>query len=792
LGGIAGFLLLLYGLTGLPGLSMSLPPPVPFKSAKPAADIFLGFMLILGAFAWGRSDADRPGLGWFSSKLWFWVILAAAAWIRLSHYTDPPALYWMDYAMSMVDARSALDFPEERYFIFPHGSRQPLYQYLAVLAYHFFPDAPAFMLQNILWGLIDLIAVWIHYLLGKEVGGRRVGLILAALMALSKPVLVNSMTGQSPITGPLGVGLILLFTFRFLRKTDSTHALQWGAALAFGAYCYIPVRMYLWIAPMALLAVALWKSRVSPHKGMLGTLVVGMALVWTTLYFTTNKFIKPIAETLHLPGGDLIPRLLLLLLLFLALKAWNKSSTDPGARTLSRVVLGMVAAGALAAPIATHPLFSEWSYRWSIFWPKHPLLPPEGLTWHFVYTQFQNTFSTIFKTMMDRGDMSLPGEAFFNLQSEALVLVGLAYALCRWSWRSTFLIACVLVCTVPHAFSFMGHTARLIGVVSPLFLLAALATDAFLGNLRRFRGGPLWTALAVVGLASLGLWAYRTADYRFYTLLPQHAGNNVTIFNQVRQDVAKYRVYLIQEGTMAAFYDQTPLVDNYLDLYAMGFPKGSAPVPVKPGEKTPDVAIYVSNNYPDIRARIQDEFPNVRFEDLHSRYEPPGTTKAFMYRAYIPGDDIQYIRQKHNPRMFYKVDVPDRAWRRRFYFHHYGLGKGVIQAEDWVTDPESKLPIENAVRPVEITGTLRLPKDGKYKFSVESWNYAVVHVGKHRVLNLRGVGGKPLTDSSVLRLKAGDYPVRFQTYFQAGFAVPPVKVLVPGESEERSLGSLGS
>ncbi len=789
LGFLAGFLLVLYGLLGLPAHVSFRSAPVTFHPSSPGADVLLGFTLLLGGFAWGRPDPRRPGLGWFSSKLWLGLILAGAAWIRLSHYNDPPAFYWMDYAMNMIEGRSALDFPNERYFIFPTGSRQPFYQYLVVLAYHLFPDSPAYVLQNFLWAFIDLAAVWTHYLLGKEVGGRRAGLILAAILAFSKPMLVNSMTGQSPVTTPLSIGLILLFTFRFIRKMDAKHALQWGAAVAFGAYCYTTVRMYLWIAPMALVAVAFWKSRVSPDRKRLGFLGLGLALVWTYLYFRTNQFIKPISQTLSLPGGNLLPVLCLLALAFLALQAWKKSFSDPGARALSTTVLGLVAAAALAAPIATHPLFSEWSYRWSIFWPHHELLPPEGLTPGFILNQFKSALDALYLGMWDRKDMGLPGETFFELQSVVLVVVGLAFALARISWQTTFLLACAAVSTVPHAFSFMSHTGRLMGVVSPLCLLAALGVEYVLRSLRSLRGGWLWTALAVAGLTLFSVWTLKDMEYRFYDLLPRNAGNNVTIFNQLRKDADKYRVYLIQEGTLAAFYDLTPLVDNCCDLYAMGFPKGSAPVPVFAGGKTPDVAVYACNDYPEIRARIREEFPNVRFENLRSCYELPGSS-AFMYRAYIPGGDIQTLRQKNNPRMFYKVDVPERAWRRRFYFHHYGLGKGVIRSEDWVADPRAPLPDSDPLAPVEITGTLRLPKDGKYTFSVESWNYAVLELGKKRVLDQRGQLPDPSRKTRVTRLRAGEYPVRFRVYMYAGLEIPSVTVRFPGETVERPLGSL--
>jgi hypothetical protein len=247
---LGGVLSLLNGLSSLDTMTHWLPKPFPFHADSALPYAAGGFFLLLFAFRWIREEPIGPEHPRWTLGI-LGLILAAGAFLRIYPPNGIDPLWSEDYAIMLNEGRTAADISEARPLIFEYCSHQPLMPYLLALGYALIPKISALLLMKIVWALVDGAAIWVHYLLGREVAGRRVGLILAAAFAFSKPGIANCVCHQQIVTTPLALGLSLLFTLRFLRKPDKTHALYWAVAVAFGAYCYTGIHPYLWFSPVA-------------------------------------------------------------------------------------------------------------------------------------------------------------------------------------------------------------------------------------------------------------------------------------------------------------------------------------------------------------------------------------------------------------------------------------------------------------------------------------------------------------------------------------------------------------
>ena len=118
-----------------------------------------------------------------------------------------------------------------------------------------FPDTEGFQLQRWMAGGLDLTAVLVCYLLGREIEGRRFGLLLAAVAAVAKPQIRESLYGCHEITASLATALCLWSTFWILRRPGPIPFLAWGLSLSLAVYSYmgcLPLVLFLILAVLGL------------------------------------------------------------------------------------------------------------------------------------------------------------------------------------------------------------------------------------------------------------------------------------------------------------------------------------------------------------------------------------------------------------------------------------------------------------------------------------------------------------------------------------------------------------
>ncbi len=775
---ISGLVIFLNSFVELPSMTRYLPWALPFHPISPWPAAMVGLMLVLLGFAGFKDNvAKYEDLNPWAARFCLGVLLAVTAWVRLRNTQGPWLGYDFDSASLMMDARNVCDFPYYRQLFFYDNASPPFDIYYAAGWCALFPKVSSIVLQKYLMTSLELITFWVHYLLGKELGGRRVGLFLVLALATSKPLLVSCISGcNSSIL--LAVGFILLFTFRFLKNPDLKHALQWGVMVGFGGYFYTTVRTYLWLAPVILLAVALWHNRKAkePWPWVLGTAVITFL---TYLFFFINGFLPRVLA----PNRFVLWSLLAVLAWFFY-KATKTSKMSSGVKELLTVVIGVCVMCLVFYPIGSNPVFSSYASQFSIFNKDNPAYPQGGMSVSFLLYRAQWVFGALFSGVPDNPKFSFPGEAFFNLASMPWIVMGLAWWLGRPSWKGAFLVLGIGVGALPYLLSFDGSTGRLRGLITPLFLLGAIGFDVFWRRIRTFPGGRFWPLLGLAVLLLYGKWAVEILNYRDDVLWAQQPSRDEFVFEQIRKDTPKYRIYLWADGLCN---DQTisVLVDEGEVVYGINTP--GALVPQQEGAKLPDVVVYMDGTNSDNLKRMEKAFPQARVEEVHC----PGVPGyPLLVKLYIEGKDLKGGEPFGNKPYFSIVDIPEGAWCCRTYKFNVGLGHGVIRREDWLTGPLGPLPDAHPLETVSVEGTMSIPKDGKCRFSVGAGNCVVMEVDGRRVFDYRPSSAAPSEGKTqMVELKTGVHRVLLRSCLQIGIALPEVKVRFPGETTDRPLGS---
>jgi hypothetical protein len=772
--GLSAFLLLVLSFLSLPGPLFSLGvrfPNPPWAAFLLGLGGFLLLVIFFRRLPVGKVPAPQPSP--LRANLALLMILVAAAFLRLAGFLEPQHMYWTDYSHTSIDARAVLDL-KLHHLIFPMGSRPALYQYFVAGVFLLLPGVKTYVAQNVAFALMDLIGLWVLYLLGREAGGRRVGLILAAWGAVSKPLLVLCMTQQTCATGQIALSTVLLFTLRMMKRPDLRRSLEWGAALAMGAYLYQSVRPYLLFLPLAVLAG--WWTR--PSSGSLTFVekvtVPVSALLWTVYFLLFNRFMpalpwlsgwKPMVAVLL---GMLVPPLLA------RLAAPPGSATGRGLNWMA----GLVLAGALMYPIVSLPEYSTHVNDVSTL-HRDGVLRVDGETLGTIWRQYQNTLSTLFLSGWDHPYMSYPGETFFEAASLPLVFAGLAFLAARPDRLKGFLLLCALVGMAPHFLSGDTHSGKLQGVVPPLYLLGALAVGRVLERM-----GPRARRTAVVGLALYGLVAGAVMFHRFYIFQAERQTPERMVYTLAKRDRA--------EGRKVYFFG-TPKFHN--NAYGAAVLCQGMDVSylrhehrrlwLAEGEPVPDVAVYLHGEEDWAIRQLREEYPGAFWEGHRNSLQGDPSAPPLLMRLLIPGSLIPEAGVRHSGDPWISVRrAPTGWWRRVAYIGGAGLDEAFVYAED--RTPRLGDPFEVNVNgfTARMDGVFHSPETTEYAFRAESGHYTLFDLDGKRVIDERPHGGRVAKSSVTLRVAKGDHPVRLRTFFWSGLDIPRIRVVYPGGVEK--------
>lgn len=224
----------------------------------------------------------------------FWtllVIMLIAAYFRLYDLNGTPPEMTSDHVEKLLDSQRILDGNPQVFFP-NNGGREPIQFYLMALISHFPGLGMNFFTLKFLTAVEGLVTIPVLWWMGREMIGEDdpelgnvVGLVLAALVAVSYWDVMLSRLGLRIVLTTLFTGLLVIYFSRALRYNRRGDFIRSGVILGAGMYAYQAVRMLpvVVIAGVILVLIFAWfrrrKNPQIPSYTVNSAVLVLMALV---------------------------------------------------------------------------------------------------------------------------------------------------------------------------------------------------------------------------------------------------------------------------------------------------------------------------------------------------------------------------------------------------------------------------------------------------------------------------------------------------------------------------------
>lgn len=271
------------------------PGPVE-PGGRPPRLLPLLIVVPLALLAWRHTSGNRfdlPGvvawLGAVAAWVWAWIpgprspvpgsrsrralpplvvaalllILAAGAFLYFHRLAQTPGEPTSDHAETLLDLTDVLSGQRPIFFIRNTG-REPWKFYWLLFLVKVFGLPPDFLTTKVGTVTIGLLAIPAMFLLGRELGGNRLGLFAAALVSWSQWPLAISRVGIRVSYAVLPTAMVLWALLRYLRRGDRASVLWVGIWIGIGLYGYVPFRVVPLLVPLAAALAFLdprWRGR---------------------------------------------------------------------------------------------------------------------------------------------------------------------------------------------------------------------------------------------------------------------------------------------------------------------------------------------------------------------------------------------------------------------------------------------------------------------------------------------------------------------------------------------------
>ena len=226
-----------------------------------------GTLWLLGclAIAWGLADrptlraglreATRGGVLWLRldlGQLCLIGILVLGAWFRFHDLAGLPYEMTSDHTEKLGDIQTILDGLRPAFLPGNAGREAMEFYWIALLVKLGLPLS--FTTMKLGMGLVSLATLPIVYLLGRELAGRRAGLIAALLLALAPWHIQITRIGLRIAFAPFFAALALWLCLRALRLGGRNAWLSLGLVCGLGVYGYTAFRPILLAVPLIVVA----------------------------------------------------------------------------------------------------------------------------------------------------------------------------------------------------------------------------------------------------------------------------------------------------------------------------------------------------------------------------------------------------------------------------------------------------------------------------------------------------------------------------------------------------------
>jgi drug/metabolite transporter superfamily protein YnfA len=339
--------------------------------------------------------------------------------------------------------------------------REGLQMYLTVAVAALFGSGLSFLSLKIGTVLCGLATLPYMYLLGKEIGNRKVGLIAMLLTGIAYWPNVISRVGLRFPLYPLFVAPVLFYLIRGLRRSWRNDFILAGLFLGLGLHGYSPFRIMPILVVFAILLYILHRQSQDNRK---------QVWIWLGLLAITALFI-------FLP----------------LLRYWLQNPDAFGFRAFSRL-------GSMEQPLP-------------------------GVWWQILLSNTWNAIRMLNWSDGEIWVHSVPYRPALDLVSAALFILGLILIFLRYvrerNWLDLFLILSIPFLMLPSILSLAFPAEnpalnRTAGAYIPVFLILALAFDGLLEGIKTTLSRPAGKYLAwIVAVFLLVLSASQNYDLVF-------------------------------------------------------------------------------------------------------------------------------------------------------------------------------------------------------------------------------------------------------------------------------------
>lgn len=394
---------------------------------------------------------------------WTLLLLAVTALVvffRVYHLNSVPAEAWSDQAEKILDVFDITQGQTHIFFLRNTG-REGFQMYWTVFVAWLFGSGLSFLSLKIGTVICGLLTLPYLYLLGKEFGGKRIGLLAVLFAGIAYWPNVISRVGLRFTLYPFFAAPMLYYLIRGLRTHNRNDFILSGLFLGIGLHGYTSFR----IVPFAVVAAIGIYMIHHQSKGNRQKAVIWLAVL-----------------------------ALMSLCVFLPLaRYWQQNPDLFGLRALSR--LGSI----------EQPLPGPW--------------------WQILLSNIWNSLCMFNWNNGEIWVHSVPYRPALDIVSAALFLIGAILILIRYlrqrHWLDLFLLLSIPLLQLPSSLSlaFPGENPSLnrpAGALVPVFLIVAIALDGLLTRLevrssRRVGMTRIW----VVALVLVGLSSYQNFDLVF-------------------------------------------------------------------------------------------------------------------------------------------------------------------------------------------------------------------------------------------------------------------------------------
>lgn len=273
--------LLLGGSQLIPGVAL---PGFPMEDNKftvlNVTVWILTAVLLMRAF-WLKGDGSRsmfanvrPFFQWNARTLLLLAALLVVLFFRFYQTTSVPPEPFSDHAEKLFDVYDVSQ-GQTRIFFPRNTGREAFQMYWTLLIGNFFGTGFSYLSLKLGTAILGFLTLPFIYLLGKEIGGPRVGLLAFILVGIGYWPNVVSRVGLRFPLYPLFAAATLFYLIRGLRTRNRNDFILSGLFLGIGLHGYSPMR----IVPFVVVAAFLLYGFHSQSKGARKELPVWLAML---------------------------------------------------------------------------------------------------------------------------------------------------------------------------------------------------------------------------------------------------------------------------------------------------------------------------------------------------------------------------------------------------------------------------------------------------------------------------------------------------------------------------------